>query len=105
MNSSIWLIVRETDLKTGNSKANVKIPANLADFRMKIAAKFMPGGVEGLNMNVIMAAVKSGGEEKLVDVFDEEKGEQVEIFVELDSLKSLQSFAHQDPVVFSSRVI
>ena len=37
-NSSSWLLVRVTDLKTGNNKANVKIPASLADFGMRMAA-------------------------------------------------------------------
>jgi len=71
-----------TDLKTGKSKTNVKIPASLADFGMKMAAKYAPDSVEGLDMNQIIATMKSGGEGKLVDVEDEEKGEHVEIFVE-----------------------
>ncbi len=77
-----WFRVRVTDLKTGKSKANVKIPASLADFGMKMAAKFGPGDLEGLDMNQLMAAMKSGGEGKLVDVEDEEKGEHVEVFIE-----------------------
>ena len=81
-NSGTWLRVRVTDLKTGESKANVKIPASLADFGMRMAARFMPSGVDGLDMNQIIAAMKSSGEEKLVDVEDEEKGEHVEIFIE-----------------------
>jgi hypothetical protein len=81
-NSGKWFRVRVTDLATGKSKANVKIPASLADFGMKMAAKFAPDSVEALDMEQIMAAMKSGGEGKLVDVEDEEKGEHVEIFVE-----------------------
>lgn len=80
--SGKWLRVRVTDLKTGESKANVKIPVSLADFGMKMAARFMPSGVDDLDMNQIIAAMKNGGEEKLVDVEDEEKGEHVEIFIE-----------------------
>ncbi len=81
-NSSSWLLVRVTDVKTGKSKANVRIPASLADFGMKMAARFAPGSVEGLDMNQISAALKRGNDQKLVDVIDEEKGEHVEIFVE-----------------------
>ncbi len=81
-NSSTWLLVRVTDIKTGKSKANVKIPASLADFGMKMAVKFAPGSIEGLDMNQIIEAMKSGNDQKLVDVIDEEKGEHVEIFVE-----------------------
>lgn len=81
-NSSNWLLIRVTDVKTGESKANVKIPASLANFGMKMAAKFAPGSVDGLDMNQIIEAMKNSSEGKLVDVVDEEKGEHVEIFVE-----------------------
>ncbi len=81
-NSAKWLSIHVTDLKTGKSKANVKIPAGLANFGMKMAAQFGSAGVEGLDMDQILAAMKSGAEGKLVDVEDEEKGEHVEIFVE-----------------------
>jgi hypothetical protein len=81
-NSGKWFRVRVTDLKTGKSKTNVKIPASLADFGMKMAARYAPDSVEGLDMNQIIEAMRSSGESKLVDVEDEEKGEHVEIFVE-----------------------
>jgi hypothetical protein len=82
LNSSQWLRVRVTDLRTGKSKANVKIPVGLADLGMRLAVRFAPASVEDLDMNQLIAAMKSSGEEKLVDVEDEEKGEHVEIFVE-----------------------
>ncbi len=47
-----------------------------------MAVKYAPGSFEGLDMNGIIAAVKSSGQDKLVEVEDEEKGERVEIFVE-----------------------
>lgn len=81
-NNAQWLRVRVTDLKTGESKANVKIPASLANFGFKMAAKFAPGGLEGLDMEAIAAAMDDSGDAKLVDVEDEQKGEHVEIFVE-----------------------
>ncbi len=81
-NSSSWLLVRVTDMKTGKSKANVKIPASLANFGMKMAARYAPGSVEGLDMDQIIEAMKNSTEGKLVDVIDDEKGERVEIFVE-----------------------
>ncbi len=81
-NSAKWLRVRVTDLRTGKSKANVKIPASLADFGMKMAARFAPTAMEGLDMNQLSAAIKNGSEAKMVDVEDEEKGEHVEVFIE-----------------------
>jgi hypothetical protein len=81
-NSSKWFRIRVTDLSTGKSKANVRIPVILADFGMKMAAKYAPASVDSLDMNQILAAMKSSAEEKLVDVEDEQKGEHVEIYVE-----------------------
>ncbi len=80
--SAKWLLIRVTDLQTGKSKANIKIPASLANFGLRMAAKYAPESVEGLDMNEIMAAVKNGGDGKLVDVDVVDKGEHVEIFVE-----------------------
>ncbi len=80
--SAKWLRIRVTDLQTGKSKASVKIPASLAKFGLKMAAKYAPESVEGLDMDEILAAVKNGGEGKLVDVEDEDRGEHVEIYVE-----------------------
>ncbi len=81
-NSAKWLRIRVTDLNTGKSKANVKIPVSLAHFGMKMAARYAPESIEGLDMDQIIAAMKDAGEEKLVDVEDAEKGEHVEVFVE-----------------------
>ncbi|HET9905050.1 MAG TPA: hypothetical protein VFQ23_00370 [Anaerolineales bacterium] len=81
-NSGKWLRVRVTDLRTGASKANVKIPVSLADFGMKMAASFAPSAIDDLDMNEILTAMKSGGEEKFVEIEDEEKDEHIEIFIE-----------------------
>ncbi len=80
--SAKWLRIIVTDMTTGKSKANVKIPASLANFGLKMASKYAPDSIEGLDMDQIAEAVKNGGDGKLVDVEDEEKGEHVEIFVE-----------------------
>lgn len=77
-----WLNVRVTDQRTGRRKVNVRIPLSLVDVGLKLGAKFSPVGVEGLDMNQIMAAVKSGGTGKIVDVEDEEDGEHVEVYIE-----------------------
>jgi hypothetical protein len=77
-----WFRVRVTDLKTGKRKVNVNIPLGLVDVGLKMGAKFAPAGLEGMDMKQILAAIKAGGEGKVVDVEDEEDGEHVEIFVE-----------------------
>ena len=77
-----WFHVRVTDLKTGKRKVNVNIPLGLVDVGLKMGAKFAPAGLEGLDLNQIMAAVKSGSEGKIVDVENEEESEHIEIFIE-----------------------
>ena len=77
-----WLNVCVTDQRSGKRKVNVRIPLSLVDVGLKLGAKFSPVGLEGLDMNQIMSAVKAGGMGKIVDVEDEEDGEHVEIYVE-----------------------
>ncbi len=77
-----WFHVRVTDLKTGKRKVNVNIPLGLVDVGLKMGAKFTPAGLEGLDMEQIMAAIRAGGQGKIADLQDEEDGEHVEIFVE-----------------------
>ena len=80
--SDKWLRIRVTDLTTGKPKTNVKIPASLANFGMRMAARFAPNDVQGLDMDEIIAVMQSGGDAKLVDVEDEEKGERIEVYFE-----------------------
>jgi hypothetical protein len=76
-----WLRVRVTDLKSGRSKATVQIPLALMDAGMKIGAHFAPE-IDGVNMDQLMAALRSGMTGKIIDATDDEDGEHVEIFVE-----------------------
>jgi hypothetical protein len=80
--SGKWFRVRVTDLKSGKRKVNVNIPLGLVDVGMKMGAKFAPACLEGLDMQQIIAAIKNGGEGKIVDVEDVEDGEHVEVFIE-----------------------
>jgi hypothetical protein len=48
---------------------------------MKMGAKFTPE-VEGFDFDVLMKAVKSGQQGKVMDLVDDDEGERVEIFVE-----------------------
>ncbi len=80
--SGKWFRVRVTDLRTGRRKVNVNIPLGLVDVGLKMGAKFAPAGLEGLDVNQILAAMKSGTQGKVVDVEDEEEGEHVEVFIE-----------------------
>jgi hypothetical protein len=76
-----WLRVRVTDLHTGRAKATVQIPLALMDAGMKIGAHFAPE-IDGVNMDQLMNALRSGMTGKIIDATDDEDGEHVEIFVE-----------------------
>lgn len=79
--SARWLRVRVTDTRTGKAKALVQIPFSLVEAGLKIGAHFAPE-IEGIDMSVLMEALRSGQTGKLIDVYDDEDGEHVEIFVE-----------------------
>lgn len=76
-----WLRIRVTEVNSGRSKASVQIPLDLVDAGMKIGAHFAPE-VNGVDMNNVMHAIRSGMTGKIIDVLDEVDGEHVEIYVE-----------------------
>lgn len=76
-----WLRVRVTEVNSGRAKATVQIPLALMDAGMKIGAHFAPE-IDGVNMDQLMDALRSGMTGKIIDVTDDEDGEHVEIFVE-----------------------
>lgn len=76
-----WFRVRVTDIKTGRKKVDVNIPMGLVNVGIKMGAKFAPE-IDGAQYEAIMDAVSSGQQGKVLDVYDEEDGEHVEIFVE-----------------------
>lgn len=80
-NASKWMLIRVTDLETGVKKVTVRIPVSLANFGIKMAQKYAPESLEGLDMDEIMATLNEDGEGILVDVEDDERGEHVEVLV------------------------
>ncbi|GAB4559186.1 MAG: hypothetical protein Kow0047_04880 [Anaerolineae bacterium] len=79
--SARWFRVRVTDAATGKAKVSVNIPLGLVDFALKLGARFAPE-LQGVKINEISEAIRSGMVGKIVDVTDEEGGDHVEIFVE-----------------------
>jgi len=77
-----WFRVRVTDIQTGKSITDVKFPASLASFGMKMAAKYAPESIEGLDINQMINSMDADSNGILVDVEDADKGEHVEIFIE-----------------------
>jgi len=73
--------VRVTDTNTGKTRVNVRLPINLVQAGLKMGARFSPE-VQGLDQQQLMAFINSGETGKVVDVFDDEDGEHVEVFIE-----------------------
>ena len=76
-----WLRVRVTDTNSEKTRVNVRLPVSLMNAGVKMGAKFAPE-VEGMDMGVILNAIKDGELGKIVDVYDDEDGEHVEVFLE-----------------------
>ncbi len=73
--------VRVTDTDTGKTRVNVRLPIGLVGAGLKMGMKFSPE-IEGIDPNVINEFLESGEIGQIVDVFDEEDGEHVEVFIE-----------------------
>ena len=65
----------------GRQKVNVNIPMNLVNVGLRMGAKFAPD-MDGLDLDELMAAIRSGAHGKIIDVTDNDSGEHVEIYVE-----------------------
>jgi hypothetical protein len=73
--------VRVTDTDTGKTRVNVRLPVGLVGAGLKMGMKFSPE-IEGIDPNIINEFLESGEIGQIVDVFDEEDGERVEVFIE-----------------------
>jgi hypothetical protein len=76
-----WLRVRVTDTNTGKPRVNVRLPVSMVNMGLKMGSKFAPQ-VEGLDADQLMKVIESGEVGQIVDVYDEEDGEHVEVFLE-----------------------
>jgi hypothetical protein len=76
-----WFRVRITDTASGKNKVNVNIPIGLVNVGMKMGAKFTPK-IDGVDFESLWKAVNSGKQGKVIDLYDKDEGERVEIFVE-----------------------
>ncbi|EKQ51972.1 MAG: hypothetical protein B655_1982 [Methanobacterium sp. Maddingley MBC34] len=80
-----WLKIRVNTMDD-NPKVNVNIPVSLVEVGLKLAKKFDPkleeAGLDQIDLDEILEAVKNGAEGKIVDVEDEENQTKVQIYVE-----------------------
>ena len=76
-----FIRVKVTDTVTGKSRANIRVPINL----LRVANKF--GGnfnldIDGVTIDEIQSSINDGDLGKIIDVYDDEEGEHVEVFIE-----------------------
>ena len=80
--SGRWLRVRVTDTDTGKTRVNIRMPLSLVRSGIKMGARFVSPEIEGLDENTLMEFVSSGEVGQIIDVYDEEDGEHVEVYIE-----------------------
>lgn len=79
--SARFFRIRVTDSNTGKTRVNVRLPISVVNSGIKMGARFAPE-VEGLNTAELMQFIREGTIGKIVDVFDDDDGEHVEVFLE-----------------------
>lgn len=79
--SARWLRVRVTDTDSGRPRVNIRLPISVVSAGIKMGMRFSPQ-VEGLDMEELTKWINSGEVGQIVDVFDDEDGEHVEVFIE-----------------------
>jgi len=76
-----FLRVRVTDTDSGRPRVNVRLPISMVTVGIKMGSRFAPQ-IEGMDAQQLMTIIESGEIGQIVDVFDEEDGEHVEVFLE-----------------------
>jgi len=76
-----WMRVRVTDTNSGKTRVNVRLPLNLVGSGLRLGMKFAPE-IDGLDANDLMEWINSGEMGQIVDVYDDQDGEHVEVFIE-----------------------
>lgn len=84
-NDAKWLKVRVRNMDD-TPKVNVNIPLSLVDVGLKLAKAYDPklkdSGIDQIDIEEVIDAVKNGAEGKIVDVEDEENQTKVRVYVE-----------------------
>jgi len=76
-----WFRVRVTDATTGMQKTNIRIPIGLVNAGFRIGAQFSPEFAQ-IDSDDLMNLIRSGKTGLILDVFDDEEDEHVEILIE-----------------------
>ena len=70
-----------TDTVTGKTRANIRMPLSVMGIGMRFGAHFAPQ-IDGVESEQLMDAIRNGQVGKIIDVFDDDDGEHVEIYIE-----------------------
>ena len=76
-----WFRVRVTDTDSGKTRVNVRMPLGVVTAGLKMGRRFAPE-IEDLDISELMEMINEGAEGRVVDVYDDEDGEHVEVFIE-----------------------
>jgi hypothetical protein len=80
-NSGRWFRVKVTSTLNDRPRVNVRLPVSLIKVGMKMGAKFSPE-VEKIDLDQLAQFIENGEIGQLVDIYDEEDGEHVEVYIE-----------------------
>lgn len=73
--------IRVTDTDTGRTRVNVRLPLGMVNAGMRMGMRFSPE-VEGLDATRLAEALASGETGQIMDIYDDEDGEHVEVYIE-----------------------
>ncbi len=73
--------VTVTDTETGRIRVNVRMPLGMVNAGLRMGMRFSPE-VEGLDAEQLTEALASGETGQIVDIYDDEDREHVEVFIE-----------------------
>lgn len=76
-----YLRVLVTDTNSGKTRVNVRLPVSLINSGLRMGARFAPE-IEGLDIQDLNTWLSTGEVGQIVDVFDEDGGEHVQVFLE-----------------------
>jgi hypothetical protein len=75
------LRVRVIDIRTERVKATVNVPMGFVRLGLRLGKRYAPE-LADLDAAEVMEIIEQGGNGKIVDVTDEDRGERVEIYAE-----------------------
>lgn len=76
-----WFRVRVTDTDSGKTRVNIRMPLSIVDAGLKMGRHFAPE-IDGLDVKELLGMIGDGAEGQVVDIYDNEDGEHVEVFIE-----------------------